>query len=235
MSTAAVSSSSLSQQLQSYFQARQSDLQQLGKALENGDLSGAQTAYNNIVTLGQSGPSTTGNPFLVNQREQDFTAIGTALQAGDLASAQQAFATLRSTWPRAQSEGGSTPATGPAIIVNLSNSSGGNSTPTPASASTPASTSAPTPASSTGPEIVLNLNNSGSTSPEQITISLSNSASGGEQLLLSVGSQGSNPEQVTFNLGSNSNEQIVVNLLDGSSSSGGSSSSSSSGGLSVSA
>ena len=53
MSTAAVSSSSINQQLQQYFQTRQSDLQQLGQALGSDDLSGAQTEFNSIVSLGQ--------------------------------------------------------------------------------------------------------------------------------------------------------------------------------------
>ncbi len=42
MSTAAVSSNSIYQELRSYFQQRRSDLQQLGKDLQSGDLSSAQ-------------------------------------------------------------------------------------------------------------------------------------------------------------------------------------------------
>src|SRR5271154_2125338 len=101
MSTAAISSSSIYQQTEQYFQTRQSDLQQLGQALQSGDLADAQTAYNNIVQLGQSGPFASGDPFLRPQREQDFTAIGQALQSGDLAGAQAAFSTLQSTFKRA--------------------------------------------------------------------------------------------------------------------------------------
>jgi hypothetical protein len=222
MSTSAVSSTSLNQQLTQYFQTRQTDLQQLGQALRSGDLAGAQAAYNNITTLGQSGPFAGGNPFRVNQREQDFTAVGQALQSGDLAGAQEAFATLRSTFP------GEVGRTDPP-------------TASPASSS-PASSS---PASSSGPEIVLNLSGgSGSSSPEQITVNISNAAIGGEQISLSVGSAGANPQQISFNLGPNSNEQIILNLLgessssgasSGSTSSGSSSSTSSGGGLSVSA
>jgi hypothetical protein len=230
MSTSAVSSTSLSQQLQEYFQTRQSDLQQLGQALGSGDLADAQTAYNNIVTLGQSGPVANGNPFFLNQREQDFSAIGQALQSGDLAGAQQAFSALKTTFQRgaaAQNPTGTSPASsaGPEIVLNLSSGSGGTST-------APGST----PASGEGPEIVVNL--SGSTSPEQITIDINNQANGGgEQVSLSVGSQGSNPQpQITFNLSPNSNEQIVLNLLsEPTSSSGSVSNSSSGGGLSVSA
>ena len=56
MSTAAVSSIPISQQLHQYFQTRRTDLQELGKALEHGNLAGAQAAYNKIVQLGQNGP-----------------------------------------------------------------------------------------------------------------------------------------------------------------------------------
>jgi hypothetical protein len=204
MSTSAVSSTPMNQQLQQYFQTRQSDLRQLGQALSSGDLAGAQTAYNKIVSLGQHGPFAGGNPFKINQREQDFAAIGQALQSGDLAGAKQAFSALRITFENPR----------------------------------PVSTSP----STSGPEIVLNLsNNSGSTSPEQVTINISNPVNGGgEQVSLSVGNQGSNAQQVTFNLSPNSNEQIVLNVLEGSSSTSGSSSGSASGssasrGLSVSA
>ena len=235
MSTAAISSSSIYQQTEQYFQTRQSDLQQLGQALGSGDLAGAQTAYNNIVQLGQSGPFAGGDPFSRRQREQDFAAIGQALQSGDLAGAQAAFSTLQSTFQRgagAQNppSASAAPSTGPEIILNLSSNSGSTSSASSASAS------------SSGPEIILNLSNSANTSPEQTTIDISNSANGGgEQVSLSFGNPGSKEQQITFNLSANSNEQIVLNLLGESSSTGGSSSSSSStnssssGGLNVSA
>jgi len=164
MSTSAVSSASLNQQLQSFFQTRNSDVQQLGKALSSGNLANAQVAYNNITALGQAGPFANGNSFRVPQREQDFEAIGQALQAGDLAGAQQAFAALKATGKG----GGETPP-----------STAGGLTP-PSTVGGPSST----------PEIVLNLSNSGSTSPEQITLNIANSGSGGEQVSLSVGNQG---------------------------------------------
>jgi len=218
MSTAAVSSSSISQQLQQYFQTRGTDLKQLGTALKNGNLAGAQTAFNNIVQLGKTGPAANGNPFLISQREQDFSAIGSALQSGDLAGAQQAFATLRGSAEK-QASG-----------VN----NGLITAPT---------TTGPT---SAGPEIILNLSGASgtSTNPEQITINLTQTSGGGEQVALSVGSQGSTPQQVTFNLGANSNEEIVLNLLGASGSTAASSStaaaststsSPASGGLSVTA
>jgi hypothetical protein len=212
MSTSAVSSSSLNQQIQQYFHTRQTDLHDLGKALGTGDLADAQTAYNNIVQLGQNGPFSSGNPFSNSTREQDFTAIGTALQSGNLTAAQQAFSNLKSTFQNANGEP-------PATISN----------PLP-------NPGAPAPV---GPEIVINLSNSsGSTSPEQITLNLSSTSGGGEQVSLSVGQQGAtNPQQIQFNLPANSNEEIVLNLLGASSSTASSTptTAATSGGLSVSA
>src|SRR5579863_3512000 len=108
MSTSAVSGASLNQELQSYFQTRNSDVQQLGKALSSGNLEQAQVAYNNITAVGQGGPFASGNSFRVPQREQDFQAIGQALQSGDLAGAQSAFAALKAT---ANSAGETPPST----------------------------------------------------------------------------------------------------------------------------
>ena len=209
MSTSAVSSSSLYQQIQSYFQTRRSDVQQLGQALSSGSLSDAQTAYNSITTLGQGGPFARGNAFSARNREQDFSAIGQALQSGDLAGAQQAFSELQSTFAKRAQPVVTDPVPTPAPTST--------STPT----STPTSTSAPV--SSSGPEIILNLSSGGnSATPEQVTINISNPSNGGpDQVSLSIGNQqGSSPEQITFNLNPSCNEQIILNLLGASSTSG---------------
>jgi len=205
MSTAAVSASL--NHLQSYFETRNSDVQQLGQALQSGNLEQAQIAYNNITAVGQGGPFANGNAFRVPQRQQDFDAIGQALQSGNLAGAQSAFAALKSTFQQ-----------GPVLDP-----------PAPA---------APTSSSgSSGPEIVLNLSNGsgGTAAAEQITINIGQTSGGDEQVSLSVGDQGSNAQQVTLNLNPNSNEQIVLNLLNGSSASGSTSGGSGNSGLSVSA
>src|ERR1039458_3409787 len=102
MSIAAVSSSSIYQELQSFSQQRAADVQQLGKDLTAGNLANAQQDYTTLQTLGQSGPSKNGDTFSNSQREQDLNAIGQALQAGDLAGAQQAFAQLESTYVKHQ-------------------------------------------------------------------------------------------------------------------------------------
>lgn len=204
MSTSAVSSISLNQQIPQYFHIRQADLVQLGQALGAGDLAGAQTALQSIAKLGQSGPFANGNPFYNSQREQDFTAIGQALQSGDLAAAQKAFSDLKATFDK----------------------NGGQ----PAPIADPILTAAPPSTSSVGPEIILNLSNtSGSANPEQITININPTSGGGEQVSLSVGQQGSNTQQITLNLAPNSDEEIVLNLLGAGSSSTSTSSSSSSG------
>jgi len=206
MSTAAVSTSSIYQELQAYFQQRGSDLQQLGQALQSGDLAGAQQEYGAIQSLGQNGPFANGDAFKVSQRQQDFAAIGQALQSGDLAAAQKAFADLKSTFQHHHS-------TEPpsAAVVNLSGASPASST-----ASQPAATSST--ASGGGTEIVLNLGNV--TPGEQITIGVSNSGNGTEQVTIGVASQpNQSPEQITLNLNQNSNQQIILNLFNSTASS----------------
>ena len=210
MSTAAVSTSSIYQELQAYFQQRGSDLQQLGQALQSGDLAGAQQEYGAIQSLGQNGPFANGDAFKVSQRQQDFAAIGQALQSGDLAAAQKAFADLKSTF---QNHHSTEPP--PAAVVNFSGAS-------PASSTASTTTSQPAATSSTasggGTEIVLNLGNV--TPGEQITIGVSNSGNGTEQVTIGVASQpNQSPEQITLNLNQNSNQQIILNLFNGTASS----------------
>jgi len=94
MSIAAISSLSIFQELQSFYQNRQTDLKQLGSALQSGDLAGAQQVYSALAVLGEGGPFANSEPFSKSSRVQAFNAIGEALQAGDLARAQASFATL---------------------------------------------------------------------------------------------------------------------------------------------
>ncbi len=115
MSTSAVSSSSIFQEVQSFYQNRQADVKQLGSALQNGDLNGAQQAYKALAALGQSGPFGNSEPFSKSSRAQAFEAVGQALQSGDLAGAQAAFAALTGT----NSSEGTSQAT-PSAVVNLS-------------------------------------------------------------------------------------------------------------------
>ena len=122
MATAAVSSSSIFQELQSFYQTRQSDLQQLAGALQSGKLNDAQTAFNALATLGQDGPFANSEPFANSTRAQDFEAVGQALQAGNLSQAQTAFATMQASFHHAQAAS--------ATIVNLSNTDQANASST---------------------------------------------------------------------------------------------------------
>src|ERR1700722_3480562 len=184
MSTAAVSSSSIYQELQAYFQQRGSDQQTLGKALSAGDLAGAQQAFTAIQSLGQDGPFASGDAYKASQRQQDFAAVGQALQAGDLQGAQQAFAALQATFQRAPQPQQQQPNDQtPAVVVNLSVPS------TAASGSSAASSSSSGAGSGTGPsaaaagsEIVVNLGNV--TPGEQITIGVGSGSNGGEQVTI---------------------------------------------------
>jgi hypothetical protein len=123
MSTSAVSGSSIFQELQSFYQTRQSDLKQLGSALQSGDLAGAQQAYSALAALGQDGPFANSATFSKSNRAQAFDAIGQALQAGDLAGAQAAFTTLKGSTSNPTNAGDAT-------IVNLGATQAGSSTAT---------------------------------------------------------------------------------------------------------
>jgi Skp family chaperone for outer membrane proteins len=114
MSTAAVSSASIFQEIQSFYQTRQADVKQLGSALQSGDLNGAQQAYSALAALGQSGPFANSEPFSKSAPAQAFEAIGQDLQAGDLAGAQAAFATLSK-----QNDSAAPAQATPAAVVNL--------------------------------------------------------------------------------------------------------------------
>jgi hypothetical protein len=94
MSTAAVSGSSIFQEIQTFYQTRQADLKQLGSDLKSGNLSGAQQDYQSLTILGEDGPFANSQPFSNSGRTQDFATIGQDLQSGDLAGAQTAFAAL---------------------------------------------------------------------------------------------------------------------------------------------
>jgi len=116
MSTAPISSSSIYQELQAYFQQRNSEVTQLGQDLNSGNLANAQQDFATLQSLGQGGPFANGDVFAPrNQREQDFEAIGQALQSGNLTAAQQAFAQLESTF---KSGGGSGSDSASSAIAN---------------------------------------------------------------------------------------------------------------------
>jgi len=224
MSTAAVSGSSIYQELQTFYQTRKTDLQQLGQALQSGDLAGAQTAYNALVTLGQSGPFSNSDPFRNTQREQDFTAIGTALQSGDLAGAQQAFTTLENTFRKQQPVLTSPPpnlAPSPVetpIIINIGNPG----TSVPSGYTNPIAT--PT-AFTTGPATTTTAPSSDASvlpaDSSSVGATTGTASSTPPEIILNLGTNSTGnaaPEEITITLGNNPNgpgEQLTVGVNNG--------------------
>jgi hypothetical protein len=82
---------------QKYLAERRPEVRQLQEALQSGNLSGAEAAYNNLVSLGKT-ELHQNNPFVWTNRAADFSAIGGALQSGDLSAALQTFSELESTF-----------------------------------------------------------------------------------------------------------------------------------------
>lgn len=78
-------------ELQNKIQQSRTDFQQLSKALQSGDLAGAQQAYQSLMQDVQGGQQNKQNGTIAN----DFAALGQALQSGDMSSAQKAFSTLQ--------------------------------------------------------------------------------------------------------------------------------------------
>ena len=130
MSTPAVSSLSIFQELQSFYQNRQTDLKQLGSALQSGDLAGAQQAYSALAVLGEGGPFANSEPFAKSSRAQAFNTLGEALQAGDLARAQASFATLTANQGNSATSAQAASASIPAAVVNLTGAQPSNTTAT---------------------------------------------------------------------------------------------------------
>jgi len=90
---------------QSKFAQSQQYFNALGKALESGNLSAAQSAFSSLQQLmpnsSQNSTTTTGAGG-TNSIGSAFNALGQALQSGNLADAQKAFAQVQQTMQTAQ-------------------------------------------------------------------------------------------------------------------------------------
>ena len=89
---------SIYRDMHSFFDQRRSDLRQLKRDLQSGDLTAAQQDYQTLQSLGQSGPFANGGPFGAANREKKFEDIGAALNAGDLNGARHALLALHLTF-----------------------------------------------------------------------------------------------------------------------------------------
>jgi hypothetical protein len=98
MSISSISAASLSQYV---FQSSNSaplkqTTQNLQNSLASGDLGGAQSAFQTLLTLYQNSATAGGSALASNsQLSTDLTALGSALSSSDLSTAQSAFATLQ--------------------------------------------------------------------------------------------------------------------------------------------
>jgi hypothetical protein len=216
--SAATSGSSIYQQLQAYRQQRTADLAQLGQDLQAGNLTAAQTDFNTLTALGQTGPNQNGQTFQRADRAQDFQAIGQALQSGNLAGAQSAYATLAGSFgqqnQQAQNAISAYNSNPVEIVINVGPASPGTtgtSTSPILSPNSTAPTLAPTNITSTGPnlpEIVINVGGASSTGAS--TGSLAGTTTPELVINLDQGGSSSNPEDVTINLGGNSGAQVSI-------------------------
>lgn len=93
MSVSSVSGSSLLSQSMQSWQTRaqniQSEFQQLGKDLQAGNITQAQSDFS---TLSQNLPSSVQTNSSLSK---DFSALGTALQSGNVSAAQQAYTSVQ--------------------------------------------------------------------------------------------------------------------------------------------
>jgi outer membrane protein assembly factor BamD (BamD/ComL family) len=96
MSIAGILSSSLfssnSQAVTSPQQQFRQEFQQLGQALQTGNLSAAQADF---ATLQQNSPSASATTSSSNPIAQAFSQLGKDLQSGNLSAAQQDFSTIQ--------------------------------------------------------------------------------------------------------------------------------------------
>jgi hypothetical protein len=97
MSVSGVSSGDNSywQSMQSTNTQRRQDVKALSDALNNGDLSAAQSAFANLKSLGgPQPPQASSSQPSQGSAANPLQSLASALQSGDLAGAQAAFATL---------------------------------------------------------------------------------------------------------------------------------------------
>lgn len=107
-----------SQATSAAWQQRQQNFQALSKALQSGDLSGAQTAFASLTQAAASGANS--NP------SSPLAQLGKALQSGDLGAAQTAFSQMRSAHHRTQGSASAAQSFTPASVPAPTDTSGNN-------------------------------------------------------------------------------------------------------------
>jgi hypothetical protein len=103
-----------------------SQFDQLGKALDSGDLTAAKQAYSAIQ---QNAPQGQGDQGPMAQMKSNIDQLGEALDSGDLAAAKKAYSAIQQSAPKGGPKG-APPAGGgtPPSAGGTKSASGGNST-----------------------------------------------------------------------------------------------------------
>jgi len=231
MSTAAVSTPSIYQELHTFYQQRRADLQQLGQSLQSGDVTGAKQEYAALQTLGQSGPFANGDTFRLSQRQQDFNAIGQALQSGNTAAAEQAYTQLENTFHHQRQSAPpptgteivlnlGTPTPGEQITINLGNFNGAGQSASPDSN---ASTTSSAPAASAAAPAAAKATSTTASTPATSQASPAASATSaaasqpaaGTEIVINLGAP-TPGEQITIGLKptGNGNEQLTLDVAN---------------------
>ena len=240
MSVAGILSSSAAIPAQGFYQQRRADLLELAKALQTGDLSGAQTAFSALAALALPGSTATAtssaatSPVATNSSTaatstSDPTSSSAApptSTSGPFSNAQlnQDFNAIGQALQSGDIAGAQKAfATFQQDLQNVQAGSQTQGSSQGQAGQVQASrghhhrhhhhggSGQSSSAASTTPDIILNLGNSGG-SAQQITLNFANNGSSGEQLTIGVSNGSGSPEQVTVNFGSNSNPDIVLNL-----------------------
>lgn len=93
-------------------------LNNIGKALQSGDLSGAEQAFSLVAKVGANAvPHHSHVPPMGAKLTQGLDQLGQALHSGNLSAAQQAFAAVRQLWQQ-ESDLSVTPSTSAAQIMS---------------------------------------------------------------------------------------------------------------------
>ncbi len=96
MSSSSISAAGLAQDVLSASNpTQQQALQTLQNSLASGNLTGAQSAFQRLLTALQNSGTSAGSSLSSNsQLSTDMSTLGSALSSGDLSTAQSAFATV---------------------------------------------------------------------------------------------------------------------------------------------
>jgi hypothetical protein len=199
---------------------REQDFQTIGQALQSGNLSLAQSAYASLAgSFGKQDQQAQAAVSAYNSNAAEIVInLGGASSTG--ASSGAATTTPEVVINLGQESNSSSSGVSE-IVINFGDASGTGAS-SGSTGSTGGSTSGATSGTTATPELVINLgqgsgslSDSPSAAPEEITINLGSSNSGPQVSIgPAQGQNSSSAEQLTINLNQQSNNEIILNLLN---------------------